>query len=437
MSMFSRTLSSVAVVDADVPIAERSLAPSEVRRGLILSIWEGMLAQVHITLTAGSFLAGFALLLGAGNITLGIVAALPFLIQPLQLVGAWVIERQGARKPLTVGGSMGRLLWIVLLLLPFLPLGPTQRLVVLVVMLVVANGMLTLCGNAWLNWMTDLVPPRLRGRYFGTRNAAMAGVAMTVNYGAGLWLDRMRGDGQLAHGYAVLFMGAVVCGAAATILLTRQPEPRLALRERLPIREVLRRPLQHREFRRFMFLIMLWHVALGVAAPFFSAHALTILHLPFKTLAMFDVITSAISMAALGAWGQLADRIGQRRVLLICISGVIVLPLCWVVATPSMIWPLYLNAVLSGIWWSGLNLALSNRLMEQVPSTARGAYLAVFAASTGLTYFIASLGAGTVADLLAGVQIHVAGLSLNNYQVLFVVSSLVRCATLVIGRKAL
>jgi hypothetical protein len=102
-----------------------------------------------------------------------------------------------------------------------------------------------------------------------------------------------------------------------------------------------------------------------------------------------------------------------------------------------MIWPLYANAVLSGIWWSGLNLALSNRLMEQVPASARGAYLAVFAAGTGLTYFLASLGAGSVADLMAGVQLNIAGLSINNYQALFIVSSLVRCATFLLGRKAL
>jgi MFS family permease len=260
---------------------------------------------------------------------------------------------------------------------------------------------------------------------------------MVVNYGGGLWLDRMRGSEQQAYGYTVIFMFAIVCAAGGSILLSRQQEPRMVVRERLPIREVFRRPLQHREFRRFMLLIMLWHVALGVAAPFFSAHALTTLHLPFKTLAMFDVITAAISMAALGPWGQLADRIGQRRVLMICIAGVIILPWCWVVATPSMIWPLYINAVLSGIWWSGLNLALSNRLMEQVPVSARGAYLAVFAASTGLTYFLASLGAGSVADALSGVQLNVAGLTLNNYQVLFITSSLVRCVTLVLGRKAL
>ncbi len=437
MSMFSRAMRSVAVLPSDVPAAERALHPAQVRRGLLLSIAEGMLAQVHITLTAGAFLTGYALMLGAGNVTVGIVAALPFLIQPLQLLGAWLIERQGARKPLAVGGSLGRSLWLVLLVLPYLPLSTTQRLVALVVTLTVANALLTLCSNAWLNWMTDLVPPRLRGRYFGTRSSAMAAVAMAVNFGGGLWLDRMRAADRAVEGYAGIFTLAILCGAVGSLLLSRQPEPPLVQSARLPIREVVRRPLQHPSFRGFMIGLMVWHAALGMAVPFFSAHALTVLQLPFQTLAMFDVITAAVSIGTVGLWGQLADRVGHRRVLLTCIAGVILLPWCWVVATPTVLWPLYFNAVLSGIWWSGLNLALSNRLMEQVPAEGRGGYLAVYAACTGLTFFLASMLSGNLANALSGVALAVSGLSLNNYQMIFVISSILRLSTLLFWRKRL
>ncbi len=435
--MFSRALRSVAVLPSDVPAAERALHPAQVRRGLLLSIGEGMLAQVHITLTAGAFLIGYALMLGAGNVTVGIVAALPFLIQPLQLLGAWLIERQGARKPLAVGGSLGRSLWLVLLVLPYLPLSTTQRLIALVVTLAVANALLTLCSNAWLNWMTDLVPPRLRGRYFATRSSAMAAVAMAVNFGGGLWLDRMRAADRAVEGYAGILTLAIMCGAVGSLLLSRQPEPPLVQSTRLPIREVVRRPLQHPSFRSFMIGLMVWHAALGMAAPFFSAHALTVLQLPFQTLAMFDVITAAVSIGTVGLWGQFADRVGHRRVLLTCIAGVILLPWCWVVATPTMLWPLYFNAVLSGIWWSGLNLALSNRLMEQVPAEGRGGYLAVYAACTGLTFFMASMLSGNLANVLSGVSLTVSGLSLNNYQIIFVLSSTLRLSTLLFCRKTL
>lgn len=436
MSLKSRALTLVQVVPPDIAIIDSPLAPSEVRRALKISLVEGMLSQVHISATAGAFLTGFALLLGAGNLTLGFVAALPFLIQPLQLVGAWLIERQGARKPLAVGGSLGRSLWLILVVLPYLPLTPVLRIALLLLTLMLSHALLTLCGNAWTNWMTDLVPPRLRGRYFGTRSTAMAAVAMTVNYGVGVWLDHMRAAGREADGYALIFGTAVLCAAIGTVLLARQPEPRLTGITRLPIGEVLRQPLRHPGFRRFVGGMIVWHVALGVAVPFFSAHALTVLHLPFTTLAMLDVLTSAVSLLTLSLWGQIADRFGQRRVLLVCMTGVVLLPLFWVVATPSTVWLLYCNAIISGIWWPGIGLAQANRLMEQSPAKARGAYLALFAASTGLAYFLASMMGGLIANALAEIHLSIGGYAISNYKLIFIMSSVLRGSAVLFWRKS-
>lgn len=437
MNYLARARTLLSGVPYDISADDSALAPSEVRSGLKLSLIEGVFAQVHITVTAGAFLTGFALLLGAGNITLGIAAAIPFLIQPLQLLGAWLIERSGTRKKITVSGSLGRAFWVLLLLLPYLPLTTNQRLIALVITLLCSHSLLTLCSNAWIHWMTDLVPPRLRGRYFGLRNTAMAACAMVVNAGAGMWLDHMRTLGRSRDGYALLFGIAVLCASFGTTLLARQPEPPMRARVQLPLADTFRIPWRLPNFRRFMIAMIIWNMALGTAASFFGAHALQVLRIPFTTLALFDVITSAISLLSLPLWGRVADRVGHRKVLLICTLGVIGLPLNWVFATPSTLWILYANAVISGIWWPGLLLAQSNRLMEQVPNEARGAYLALFAATTGLGYFMASALAGGLADLLANVHWSLGPLLVNNYQTLFIIAALLRGSVLVFWRKAL
>src|SRR5512143_862464 len=76
------------------------LSPSAVRRALRLSIVEGSLSNIHITATGGAFLTGFALLLGAGDFELGLLAALPFVGQLFQFVGAYLEERLGERRRL-------------------------------------------------------------------------------------------------------------------------------------------------------------------------------------------------------------------------------------------------------------------------------------------------------------------------------------------------
>lgn len=428
----------MSLVPRDITTEESALAPSQVRDGLKLSIFEGALAQVFITLTAGAFLTGFLLMLGADNTTLGIVSALPFLIQPVQFLGAHLVTSFGRRKPIAVVGSMGRCLWLVPLLLPYLPLSINQRLLLLILSLFVASALVTVCGNAWLDWMTDLVPPRLRGRFFSTRNTGMAAMAMAVNAGGGWWLDRMRGLGREADGYAVLLGLAVVCGALGTLLLGRHPEPPMsAPKVRLAPLAVLRAPWSNPTFRAFMLTMIAWNAALGVPAAFFSAHALKILGLPFTRLASFDVLTSAVAMLAFPIWGRLSDRWGQRRVLLLCMAGTIVMPLAWVIATPDSLWVLYLNSTLAGIWWAGIGLTQANRLMEHMPRESRSAYLAAFGAFTGLAYFGASSLAGVLADTLASTPLVVAGRTLGPYTLIFVLGSLLRGSVVLFGRKSL
>lgn len=417
--------------------ATTPLSPAIVRRGLRLSIGEGMMAQVHISLTIGATMTGLALLLGAGNLTLAILTALPTLLQPLQLLSAWLMERQGARKPLTVAGSLGRLLWLLLIPLPYLPWGAAERLGVLLLTVGLGHGLLTMCGNCWTHWMTDLVPPRERGRYFGTRNTALAVVAMGVNFASGTWLDHMRAAGQLADAYAAIFAVGGVCGMISTLLLIAQPEPPMQRVARLPLREIVRVPLRNVQFRQFLRAHMGWQIAVGVAAPFFAAHALTVLDLPFQLLATLDVITAATSLLALRAWGSVADRIGHRRVLVIGMVIVIPLPLAWVAATPTTLWPLYLNATIAGIGWSAVNQSLFNRLMEQAPAAARGAYLAVYGTLTGLAGFGASVLAGGVANVLEGVTWHLLSWPMNNYQTLFLVACFLRASVPLLWRKAL
>src|SRR4029079_655636 len=88
------------------------LATSAIQRGLRLSIVEGALSNIYISVTTGAFLTGFALLLGASDFELGVIGALPFVGQLFQFVGAYLEERLGQRRrlvALTAGSS--RTLW--------------------------------------------------------------------------------------------------------------------------------------------------------------------------------------------------------------------------------------------------------------------------------------------------------------------------------------
>src|SRR5262249_46040776 len=347
------------------PASGAALSPSVVRRGLQLSIAEGALSNIHITVCAGAFLTGFALMLGAGDFELGLIAALPFIGQLFQFAGAYLEERLGERRRMTVlSCGVSRSLWALLAALPFLTVLGTARLPIFLLVLAISQALIGITANAWTSWMSDLVPPRQRGRYFGTRNTICSITAMASSWLSGRALDQYRGARAEPFGYALIFGVATICAIAGVVVLRYQPEPPLRRVERASVGQLFSAPLRHASFRTMSLAAAGWALAIGLPAPFYNAHGIQNLHWSFATLALFAIATSAVALITQPLIGRLQDRYGDKTVLVGCVIGVIVLPLGWVVATPTFWLPLWLNAIAAGIFWPGINQGQLNMLMD-------------------------------------------------------------------------
>jgi hypothetical protein len=102
-----------------------------------------------------------------------------------------------------------------------------------------------------------------------------------------------------------------------------------------------------------------------------------------------------------------------------------------------VVWPLFVNAAWAGVMWAGVLTSQTNRLMEQAPADGRSAYFAAFSVATGVPYMLASLGAGLLVSITGVDPVTVAGITFHPYLFFFVMSSLLRLAAIILGRKAL
>ena len=69
------------------------LTEQDVRRGLKLVIADGLASEAMTTLTGGAFIIAMAILLGANNVQLGLIAALPTMVNVFQLISIWLVRR--------------------------------------------------------------------------------------------------------------------------------------------------------------------------------------------------------------------------------------------------------------------------------------------------------------------------------------------------------
>ncbi|MGH6946337.1 MAG: hypothetical protein ACREDZ_03335 [Kiloniellales bacterium] len=107
------------------PILSR-LAPApattrlERRQGLGWLIRNGVASQGMETLTAGAFVVAFALQLGASNLMIGLLAAIPHLVQIAHLAGIYLVERLRQRRLICVtAGLLSRPMLLVMALAAF------------------------------------------------------------------------------------------------------------------------------------------------------------------------------------------------------------------------------------------------------------------------------------------------------------------------------
>jgi len=186
--------------------------------------------------------------------------------------------------------------------------------------------------------------------------------------------------------------------------------------------------------RAFLGYLLAWHVAVGLSASFFSFHMLANLKMGFVLAAAHGIAVCVVRIVAAPVWGRIVDRFGARPVLVVCSFGISVVPAIWLFPTPERLWPIALEAIVSGALWSGHGIAGFDLSIGLSPRKARPFYLATFATACGLGFAASSIVAALLAQSLT-VPLHVLGSSWSNVHVLFLLSALARAGAAVLSLR--
>jgi MFS family permease len=425
--LFSTSPSKDADLDGNVAGTSR-------REALRLSLYDGIFAVQYSTLAGGPLLAAFLLVLGASPAQIGLVAALPLLAGLVQPLGAELIRRRGGwRKPVCLAAVLiDLLLWPVSLAAAFL-LPPSTAPVVILTVLSVQYAAESVSAVAWTSWISDLVPPRLRGRYFGHRNFITNALGAVVAGGAGLVIQWAGPNVLMAFGGLILL--GMVCRTVSIAFLSRHPEPEPSRSPDGSFFARLRQPLDHEGFGRFITYATAWNLAVHLAAPFFTVYMIREGGIGAATVMLFTGLGTAANLLGQRLWGPLCDRWGDASVIRLAGFMVAVQPLWWLFTSPSGWGPVLMGGLIAfgGFVWGGHLLAHGNLMMDLAPSLGKTSYFATQAALSGLFGALGPLLGGTFATVLpelivdAGIGVTFLGVDLlSGLKGLFLVSAVLR-----------
>ncbi|MBN1423724.1 MFS transporter [Candidatus Fermentibacteria bacterium] len=421
---------------------------SAIRRTMHVSIVEGVYAQVHASIAwPGSvFLSKLLVMLGATPFQFGLLAAIGQFSQVFQPLGAVVTRKVTSRKGIVVTLSgIARVLVVFYGLVP-LVLEPPLAIIAVLVVFLLSTTLQSVAGNAWIAWISDMIPREIRARFLARRAQILLAAGLATGVLLGSVIDAFEhGTGaitgvvkkifassstfaplNLPYCFAALFALSSVVGLIGLRILVTQPERQKPL-ERIGAAQLVAGPFRDRNFRMLLAYGCWWMLTVGIGSPFWQPFMITTLHMSLVDIQMYGLVSTLASLAVLRPWGVLIDRLGNKACMRIAIVLGGINPLVWVFVTSQHHGVLYLEAVTSGIMWAGAGLIAMNFVLSIAPEDRKQIYSGVYGACTGLAMMTTMLLSGAL--LPPGLEF--GGRIFEPEQTLFALTGVLRWTTLI------
>ncbi|MGN1063052.1 MAG: hypothetical protein ACI4QM_01860 [Alphaproteobacteria bacterium] len=380
---------------------------SSLRKSLDNIFFGGVATSIMDTLATGPVLIAYALLFGAGNITIGFLGSIGFVGNLMHLYSAWLIEQGKTPKWISVFFSAAsRPFYLIAALLAFFVDSPTAP--VLLVLCFTATYMIgSVAGGAWLPWMKALVPAQLMGRFFSHRFKWMM-IAKMVFYGLSAaiihYFETYDAD-NVIFAYSILLTGAFLIGIYGVYTLTQAENKPVHYQKSQSFFKKTAYTLKNKRFRGLLLFLGMLNFAVNFVTPFFTVFMLKSLDIPTPWVFILTLISQTTHAFSVKTWGKLADKKNCQIILHKSIPVFMLSILLFMICTylPSTVHFANISLVLSvlivthvllGIGQSAITLGMNNISLLHIPEADASIYLSVNSVFKSFTSAVASIIAG-------------------------------------------
>jgi MFS family permease len=367
-----------------------------------------------------TYLPAFALAIGLGELTAGLVGSIPVVAGGLmQMASPTLIRLLGSHKRWVVSCALVQAATFAPLLIAAWMGSISAPAVLAVATFYWAAGLAT--GPAWNTWIGTIVPPAVRPRFFAQRTRASHAAVFLAFLASGVTLQLADGGPRLMTAYAALFAIAGCCRLVSVWFLMRQSEPTPipASMRRHSLREMFDQ-LRHRSGGRLLVYLVAVQAAVHIAGPYFTPFMFRKLNLSYGEYVALIGIAYLAKVFALPRWGSIAHAIGARNLLWIGGVGIVPMSAAWLMSD-SLVW-LSLVQAAGGVVWAAYELAFFLMFFESINDEERTSLLTLFNLLNTTALIVGALVGGAILSFM--------GASHTGYLLVFAASSIGRLLAL-------
>ena len=401
----------------------------KVKSALRYSLFDGVSHSFMVGI-GEHYLLAYAILMSATDLQLGLVATLPiFLASILQLFSIKVMHTiRSRKKSVLLFASLQGLTWIPIIFV-YSFIGIKIPSLIFFVSLYWIFGLIA--SPIWTSWIGDLVPEKVRGKYFSRRQAATS-VAIFVSFILGGFILTYAKDtlNEAYIGFAFIFILALLARFVSVFFLTKQYEPELKIKEgnEFALKDFIfhfSKRFKKGHFNTAVLYFSLISFGIYFVAPYIVAFMLKDLNFNYMQYVIAIASYLIVQVTLLPIWGRILDKYGSLSILRLTGMLIVINPLLWIF--PKELSHVILIQIYSGFVMSGFLLASFNLLLETTTPNKRATAISYYHLINGTFIFLGSISAALLIKWSIGWNLAAfGGLFWSKYIIVFLFSGIWR-----------
>lgn len=376
---------------------------TSLKKSLSYVIRGGVATSAMDTLALGPTLIAYAKLLGAGNITFGILNSIPYFGNLMNFFVVWLFKKgHSARKISLISSFASRPFYFLIALLAFCS-HSNAALPLLILFLTASYLIGCISGGCWMPWMKALVPENIIGRFFSARFKYMQiAKILCFLFAAGFlkYIKEYHPQAEI-YAYSALFFFAFIIGIYGAYTFIHVENKPIPFNADIPLFRQFSLSLRNKQFCRLLLCLSLLNFGFAFITPFITVFMLNRLNISISNILIFTLTSQIFYVFVIKKLGRISDRFGCDKILMyelitmLFILAILIAVNYFAAAQQTLIiatmWILH---IILGLATAAYTLGINNSSLLYISHESSAVYLTV---NSVLKSF-----AGAIGSLIAG-----------------------------------